>query len=113
MNRIWKMSLLTLVALPLASMLCLGEVEAKKPDANRKLYKQISIMEKIIDEAMVESKYALVRSSHPSKGVYLEGLGPVFTLEVGLVDEGYSWSKLSKWLDMENGYSITREEDEP
>ncbi len=72
----------------------------------KRINRQISIMEKIIDEAMVDSRYALVRSTHPSHGVYLADYGPVFTLEVGLVDEDFGslgsiWSRLGGDISIE------------
>jgi len=111
MNRTWRFTVLTLLAIPLAVLLL--TVDAFAGDRNQdKIHKQISIMEKIIDEAMVESRNALVRSSGCVRGVYLEGYGPVFTLEVGLVDEGFGLDRLSKWMELGSGYTVTREEDE-
>ncbi len=77
--------------------------------ANKKIGKQISIMEKVIDEAMVESQNALVRSTHPTHGAYLEGYGPVFALELGLVDADF-WSRGSIWSHL--GGDITIETDD-
>ena len=105
------MTLLTLLAIPLALLLLSADAFAGDR-AQKKIYKQISIMEKIIDEAMVESRNALVRSSGCVRGVYLEGYGPVFTLEVGLVDEEFGLQKLSKWMELGSGYTVTREEDD-
>ncbi len=112
MNRVWKFAILALLALPFALAGSVTDLLAKDNDAQEKIYKQISIMEKIIDEAMVESKNALVQSTHPSRGVYLEGYGPVFTLELGLVNEEFQLQKLSKLLDFGSGYTISREEED-
>ncbi|MBN1825717.1 MAG: hypothetical protein JW958_05575 [Candidatus Eisenbacteria bacterium] len=111
MQRVWKLTVLTLLAIPLALLLVTADAFAGDMKKD-KAYKQISIMEKIIDEAMVESRNALVRSSQCVRGVYLEGYGPVFTLEVGLVDEGFGLQKLSQLMKMGSGYTVTREEDE-
>ncbi|MFH1680128.1 MAG: hypothetical protein ABIH26_05715 [Candidatus Eisenbacteria bacterium] len=77
---------------------------------DKKLQKQISIMEKILDEALVDSENALVKSTHPTRGVYLDGYGFVFTMELGIVDDQFRWESLSKLLDIGEGYSIEREE---
>lgn len=103
-----KITLLAVIALPIAVLHTQTTAWAKDKDDER-LKKQISIMEKIIDEAMVESENALVKSTHPTRGVYLEGYGPVFTLEVGMVDEKFQWDKLSKLLEFGNGYSVVKE----
>ncbi len=99
-------------AILIVLLMASSAVLAKGDRASMKLQKQISIMEKIIDEAMVESENALVKSTHPTRGVYLEGYGPVFALEVGLVDERFKWDKLSKLLDFGDGYSVVKEEKE-
>ncbi len=78
--------------------------------ADEKMRKQISIMEKILDEALVDSENALVKSTHPSRGVYLDGYGFVFTMELGIVDDQFRWEALSKLLDVGEGYSVMREE---
>jgi hypothetical protein len=78
--------------------------------ADEKLRKQISIMEKILDEALVDSENALVKSTHPTRGVYLDGYGFVFTMELGIVDDQFRWEALSKLLDVGEGYTVEREE---
>ena len=99
-------------AILIVLLLASTAVFAQGDRGSEKLQKQISIMEKIIDEAMVESANALVKSTHPTRGVYLEGYGPVFALEVGLVDERFKWDKLSKLLEFGDGYSVVKEEKE-
>jgi len=86
--------------------------EATEKGADEKLRKQISIMEKILDEALVDSENALVKSTHPTRGVYLDGFGFLFTMELGIVDDQFRWQSLSKLLDIGEGYAITREEKE-
>jgi hypothetical protein len=83
---------------------------AEEKGADGKLRKQISIMEKVLDEALVDSKNALVKSTHPTRGVYLEGYGFVFTMELGIVDDNMRWDQLSKLLDVGSGYTVEREE---
>lgn len=94
-------------AFVVAGSLALGAGECRAD--NRKISKQISIMEKVIDEAMVESQNALVRSTHPTHGVYLEGYGPVFALEVGLVDADY-FTRGSIWSKMGGDIRIDTDE---
>ncbi len=93
------------VALALANQVTVAEAQ----NVDRKIAKQISIMEKIIDEAMVESKYALVQSTHPTHGIYLEGYGPVFSIEIGLVDSEWWWDNHSIF---KGDISVMTDEDE-
>jgi hypothetical protein len=103
--------LLLFGALVLAAAVVLPRLgEAVEKGADEKLRKQISIMEKILDEALVDSENALVKSTHPTRGIYLDGFGFLFTMELGIVDDQFRWQSLSKLLDIGEGYAITREE---
>jgi hypothetical protein len=104
----WVASLAVLALALAVGLPRLGLAEEKGADG--KLRKQISIMEKVLDEALVDSKNALVKSTHPTRGVYLEGYGFVFTMELGIVDDNMYWDQLSKLLDVGSGYSVEREE---
>lgn len=58
--------------------------------------KEIRIMERALDDMLVESPNFLVRSSEPTNGIYLEGRGAVFTFKTGLYtsswrSEGDGW----------------------
>ncbi len=99
------------IALLTAGMIILASGQSWAGSKGKRIYKQISIMEKIIDEAMVESRNALVRSTHPTHGVYLEGYGPVFALEVGLVDVNF-WTRGSIWSHMGGDITIETDEDD-
>ncbi len=50
-----------------------------------RLKRQINVMEKIIDEILVDSPNLLVGSSSPSNGLYLDEFGAVFSFEASLV----------------------------
>jgi hypothetical protein len=64
-----------------------------------KLKKQISVMEKVIDEMLVDSKNLLVASHEPTRGVYLPEFGVLFTLEAQILspDRGEWWKGNFKW----------------
>jgi len=63
-----------------------------------KLKKQISVMEKVIDEMLVDSKNVLVHSHEPTRGIYLPEFGVLFTLEAQILtpDRGEWWKDWSK-----------------
>jgi hypothetical protein len=64
---------------------------------NRKLDRQIRIMERVIDDMLVESPNWLVQSSHECRGSYDEGEGAVFTFDADLVHKGHFRSSKWKW----------------
>lgn len=63
-----------------------------------RLDKEIRIMERAMDDMLVESPNFLVRSSEPTNGIHLEGRGVVFTFKTGLYSfpwrsdgDGWHW----------------------
>jgi adenylate kinase family enzyme len=72
-------------------------VQAADSPISDKLKKQIGVMEKVIDEVLVESPNLLVYSSEATRGVYLDEFGVLFTLEASLVEEG--WKNKLKFFD--------------
>src|SRR5262245_25473865 len=61
-----------------------------------KLKKQITVMEKVIDEMLVDSKNLLVASHEPTRGIYLPEFGVLFTLEAQILtpDRGEWWKDM-------------------
>ncbi len=53
-----------------------------------KLVRQIGVMEKVLDQVLLDSPNLLVYSREASRGLYLDGYGAVFTLEASLVNKG-------------------------
>jgi hypothetical protein len=68
-----------------------------------KLKKQISVMEKVLDEMLVDSKNVLVASHEPTRGVYLPEFGVLFTLEAQILspDRGEWWKDWNKKFKVE------------
>lgn len=84
----------------LAGVLATVFLPASSPAAPRtdRRDKEIRIMERALDDMLVESPNFLVRSSEPTNGIYLEGRGAVFTFKTGLYtsswrsdDDGWHW----------------------
>ena len=76
-----------------------------------KLKKQISVMEKILDEMLVDSKNVLVHSHEPTRGVYLPEFGVLFTFDASILtpDRGEWWKDFGKNFRVEtddNGNTV-------
>ncbi len=73
---------------------------AESPIPER-LKRQIGVMEKILDEVLVDSPNLLVYSQAAARGVYLKEFGVIFTLEASLVEKD---KKGQNWIF--GGYSV-------
>jgi hypothetical protein len=76
---------------------------------SKKLNRQIGVMEKIIDEALIESPNYLVQARQNTHGIYLEEFGMLFSFEaslfVGAREEW--WEKLKRFkIKTEGGKTI-------
>jgi hypothetical protein len=80
---------LALLATLAATWVGASVVQAADSPVSDKLNRQIGVMEKVIDEVLVESPNLLVYSSEATRGVYLDEFGVLFTLEASLVEEGW------------------------
>jgi hypothetical protein len=72
-----------------------------------KLKKQIEVMDKILDEVLVDSPNLLVSGQHVTNGVYLPEFGVVFTFEASLLTHGgfrgFDWNSKSFDMHKEKG----------
>lgn len=118
----WKLAPLTLVGgMTLLSLATVATAQtASAEPVSRKLERQISVMEKVLDEALLDSPNILVYSSSPSHGIYLDEFGALFTFEASLVERGDQddwgkWWKNNIRIDREGGkitvYTHDDEED--
>jgi len=81
-----------------------GSAGAEVPS---RLKRQISVLEEVIDEVLIESPFLLIYGGDPTHGIYLEDFGVVFTLEASLVDKEWDWKEFP-WLH--NKYKIESED---
>ncbi|MFN0152167.1 MAG: hypothetical protein ACKVU1_15805 [bacterium] len=58
---------------------------ADKTSASKKLLREIDIMERTLDDVLVDSPYILVSSHEVTKGVYVPEYGVIFTFDMNLV----------------------------
>ena len=94
---------LTLLSLTAGCLALAGTASAQNMGSSTaqmpaKLKKQITVMEKVIDEMLVDSKNLLVANHEPTRGVYLPEFGVLFTLDAQILspDRG-EWWKSSEW----------------
>jgi hypothetical protein len=75
------------------SVLLAGTAGAEGPDS--RLERQIGVMERILDEVMVESPNFLVHSSEPTHGLYLDEFGVLFVITASFTSNYEDWKDLS------------------
>ncbi len=68
-----------------ASMAFAPAARAADSPVPDRLKRQIGVMEKVLDEVLVDSPNLFVYSHEAARGVYLDGFGVAFTLEASLV----------------------------
>jgi hypothetical protein len=94
MTRTFGGTLASRLGLALALIVTVGWILADPACAGAqgvsdRLKRQINVMEKIIDEILVDSPNLLVGSSSPSNGFYLDEFGAVFSFEASLVSSPF------------------------
>jgi len=65
--------------------------ESADSKVTKKLKRQIGVLERVIDEVLVESPNFLVGSSRNTHGVYLEGFGVLLAFEASLISKDGDW----------------------
>lgn len=81
---------------------------ASDPTVTRKLKKQIVVLERILDEVLVDSPNFLVGSRRNTHGVYLDEFGVLFSFEASLIskDEDFSFG----WGDFGKNFTIDHQD---
>jgi hypothetical protein len=106
----WVRETLVVVAALLLGLLFVTRVDADDRPVSRKMARQIDVMEKIIDQVLVDSPNFLVQGRENARGLYLEEFGVLFTFDASLVHGGSEniSNMLRKW---DQGFRIKEEED--
>jgi hypothetical protein len=86
------------------SCLCLPENSfAVDAPENRKMARQIDVMEQILDQVLLDSPNFLVPGRDNARGLYIKNYGLVFTFDASLVDKGFRHEHMSfEGFDFEN-----------
>jgi len=96
------------ITVMLVTGLCLlvaGTAAAQK-GMDTRLKRQIGVMERILDEVLVESPNLLVHSSQPTNGLYLDEYGVVFLIEASFANNFEDWKNMTF-----GSYSIEQDDD--
>jgi hypothetical protein len=84
-------------------------VLAQDRSSSRKALKQISVMEQILDQVLIESPNFLVPGRGNARGIFLEEFGVLLTFEASLVQrdwDDWNWKNEFKIEKDENGERI-------
>ena len=107
----WLRETLLVVAALLLGLLFVTQVRAADAPVTRKTARQIDVMERIIDQVLVDSPNFLVQGRDNARGLYLEEFGVLFTFDASLVsDGGGDISKIFKKWDGK-GFRIETDDD--
>jgi len=77
--------------------------------------RQIGVMEKIVNQVLVDSPNFFIQERENCRGMYVKDEGLVFTFSASLVEKDWDLDKLMKWGDVtvektEDGYTVRRNE---
>lgn len=67
-----------------------------EPPPSRKMARQIEVMEKIIDQVLLDSPNFLIRGTPVARGTYIAGTGVLFTFDASLVEHDWGMDG-KKW----------------
>ncbi|GJM45150.1 MAG: hypothetical protein DHS20C21_19920 [Gemmatimonadota bacterium] len=85
--------------------LAVSQAFAVEPPTSRKMARQIDVMEKIMDQVLVDSPNFLVSGRGTTRGLFVKNYGVIFTFSASLVDKGSNWS-----FDFGEGFKVYNEE---
>ncbi len=88
------------ILIPLAALL-LGLLASRAfacdPPTSDKMGRQIGVMEKILNEVLVESPNFFIQERENARGMYVKDVGLVFTFSASLVEKDWDLDKIFKW----------------
>jgi hypothetical protein len=85
--------------------------DAKDGQVTRKLKKQITVLERVLDEVLVDSPNFLVGSRRNTHGLYLDEFGVLFSFEASLISRDEDFPFGITFGDWGKGFTIDREGD--
>ena len=83
------------------------------PPSSEKMAKQIGVMEKIVNQVLVDSPNFFIQERENCRGMYVKDSGLVFTFSASLVEKDWDLDKLLSWGDVDvektdEGYIVKR-----
>lgn len=104
-RRQWPVRELWIAIAALAVGFLVTEAFAVEPPVSRKMSRQIDVMEKIVDQVLIDSPNFLVSGRGNTRGLYIENYGVVFTFSASLVHKGSkNWN-----FDFGDGFKVLTE----
>ncbi len=100
---------------PLAALLAglwVSRAHACDPPSSEKMARQIGVMEKIVNQVLVDSPNFFIQERENCRGMYFKDVGLVFTFSASLVEKDWDLDKILKWGDVtiekddEGGYTV-------
>jgi hypothetical protein len=85
----------------------LAGAQTTRPVQSKKLTRELAIMEKIIDQMLLDSQNFLVYSQPETRGLYLEEFGILFSFQASLVNRSDSGFNLNGYEIKDDGDKIT------
>ncbi|HMB71403.1 MAG TPA: hypothetical protein VKU85_18995 [bacterium] len=77
--------------------LAAAQAAAVEPPPTRKMTRQIEVMERIIDQVLLDSPNFLIRSTPVVRGTYLPETGVLFTFDASLVEHDWDGIEFKNW----------------
>jgi hypothetical protein len=77
--------------------LAAGQAAAVEPPPTRKMTRQIEVMERILDQVLLDSPNFLIRSTPVARGTYIPGIGVLFTFDASLVEHDWGGIEFKNW----------------
>jgi len=100
-RRQWPVREMWIAIIALAAGFLVSEAFAVEPPTSRKMSRQIDVMERIIDQVLIDSPNFLVSGRGNTRGLYIDKYGVVFTFSASLVNKGKNWS-----FDFSDGFKV-------
>jgi hypothetical protein len=72
-----------------------NEAAAVAPPPSKKMARQIEVMEKILDQVLLDSPNFLIRGTPVARGVFIPTFGVLFSFDASLTGE--DWEHLKNW----------------
>lgn len=82
-----------------ALVLLAGSALGDRPAGERRRSREIGIMERTIDDVLVESRNLLVGGRSVTQGLYIDGVGAVFTFSMDVIPLNWGLGEFSWWSD--------------
>ncbi|MBZ0267804.1 hypothetical protein K8I85_06580 [bacterium] len=105
-RRQWPVRELWIAIIALVAGFLVTEAFAVEAPSSRKMSRQIDVMERIIDQVLIDSPNFLVSGRGNTRGLYIGDYGTVFTFSASLVNKGKNWS-----FDFGEGFKVLKEGD--